>query len=392
MSVQQRIRDAEDSLFARYSLKSDESYIDLPSTKLRLRVLSVGSGPDLVMLHGASLAAAIWAPWLNELRGYRALLVELPGHGLSDPVTYRVGSVRAHTIELLDDLFESLGLAAPSVVGHSLGGMFALWHAAERPGRIASLVAIGDPGAALPGVQVRMPLSLLTVPGLGRAVLSSPSPRSTYRQILGQGLSSAAARSMPDELVDILRLARRRKGNPRTVASLMHAIDGFRRPRPETPMSDSELARIDVPTMFCLGREDPFLSPHQARRSVAKIPGALLHEVAGGHAPWFENPSSAPNCSTTTRELRELFPPEDIAGWNRLHGHAPLSHHYRRSEDRAHRPGLNKACVKSRPRPSCLFIDGNPNWQSNEHYGKDSEDWLDRSSSSGPSRRTKRTA
>jgi pimeloyl-ACP methyl ester carboxylesterase len=151
-------------------------------------------------------------------------------------------------------------------------------------------VAIGDPGAALPGVQVKMPLSVLTVPGLGRAVLASPMPRSTYRQILGQGTSSGAARSMPDELVDILRFARKRKGNPRTVASLMCAIDGFRRPRPETVMSDSELARVHVPTMFCWGREDPFLTPERARPSVAKIPGAVLHEVDGGHAPWFEDP------------------------------------------------------------------------------------------------------
>ncbi len=135
-----------------------------------------------------------------------------------------------------------------------------------------------------------MPLSILTVRGIGRAVLRSPLPRSTYRQILGQGTSLAAVRSMPDELIDILLLACRRKGNPKTVASLMRAIDGFRRPRPETMMSDSELARIQIPA-FYWGREDPFLTPHKARPSIAKIPGAVLHEVTGGHAPWFENPS-----------------------------------------------------------------------------------------------------
>jgi pimeloyl-ACP methyl ester carboxylesterase len=290
MSVDQRIREAEGALFARSNLNVEESFVHLPSVDLRLRVLMVGSGPDLVMLHGVSLSAAAWVPLLNDLGGHRALLVELPGHGLSDPFTYRLGTVRKHTVQLLDDLFESLGLDAPSVVGHSLGGMFALWHAADRPGKIASLIAIGDPGAALPGVQVKMPLSVLTVRGLGRAVLSSPLPRSTYRRILGQGTSPAAARSMPDELVDILRFARRRRGNPKTVASLMHAIDRFRRPRPESVMGDSELARIQVPTMFYWGRDDPFLSPEQARPSVALIPGARLHEVAGGHAPWFEDP------------------------------------------------------------------------------------------------------
>ena len=290
MAVEQRIREAEDALFARNNLNIEESFVYLPSVNLRLRVLTVGSGPDLVMLHGVSLSAAVWVPLLSDLEGHRTLLVELPGHGLSDPFTYQVGTVREQSVQLLDDLFDSLGLDAPSVVGHSLGGMFALWHAADRPGKMASLIAIGDPGAALPGVRVKMPLSVLTVRGLGRAVLSSPLPRSAYRQILGQGTSQAAARSMPDELVDILRFARRRRGNPKTVASLMHAIDRFRRPRPETVMGDSELTRIQVPTLFYWGRDDPFLSPQQARPSVAKIPGARLHEVAGGHAPWFEDP------------------------------------------------------------------------------------------------------
>ena len=105
MSVEQRIRDAEESLFDRYDLMADESFVSLLSPKIRLRILSIGSGPDLVLLHGVSLAAAMWAPLLDELTGYRAHLVELPGHGLSDPARYRAGSVRGHSMRLLDELF-----------------------------------------------------------------------------------------------------------------------------------------------------------------------------------------------------------------------------------------------------------------------------------------------
>jgi pimeloyl-ACP methyl ester carboxylesterase len=136
-----------------------------------------------------------------------------------------------------------------------------------------------------------MPLSLLTVPALGEAVLRTPMPRPVYRRLLGQGLSPAAAAAAPDDLLDVLRLAGHRKGNASTVASLMHAIDGFRRPRPESVMTDRELGRISVPTLFCWGTEDPFLTPAQARPSIAKIPGAALHEVPGGHGPWLEDPA-----------------------------------------------------------------------------------------------------
>jgi pimeloyl-ACP methyl ester carboxylesterase len=189
MELDRRIRDAEAQLFARGGPRPEESFIELASAKVRLRVLAVGAGPPLVMLHGVSLAAAAWAPLLASLGGYRALLVEFPGHGLSGPVSYRPGAVRDRTLDMMDDLFDALGLAAAPVVGHSLGGMFALWHAAARPGRIASLAALGAPAVALPGVRVRVPRSVLTVPVLGEAVLRAPTPRPVYRGLLGQGLS-----------------------------------------------------------------------------------------------------------------------------------------------------------------------------------------------------------
>jgi pimeloyl-ACP methyl ester carboxylesterase len=291
MRSEDRIREAETRLFARGGLRPEESFVDLGSAKVRLRVLSAGTGPQLVLLHGVSLAAAVWAPLLADLAGYRAHLVELPGHGLSGPAAYRPGAVRDHTLGLMDDLLDALGLTTAPVVGHSLGGMFALWHAAARPGRIASLVAIGDPAVALPGAVVRMPLSLLTVPVLGQAVLRAPTPRPAYRRLLGQGLSPAAAAAAPDELLDVLRLAARRPGNARTIAALMHAIDGFRRPRAGSVMTDAELGQITAPTMFCWGTSDPFLTPAQARPAIAQIPGAVLHEVPGGHGPWLENPA-----------------------------------------------------------------------------------------------------
>jgi pimeloyl-ACP methyl ester carboxylesterase len=152
-------------------------------------------------------------------------------------------------------------------------------------------VAIGEPAVALPGVAVRMPLSLLTLPVLGEAVLRSPMPRPAYRALFGQGMSRAAAANAPDELLDVLRLAARRAGNARTVASLMHAIDGFRRPRPEGVLTDAELRQITTPTLFCLGTGDPFLSPAQARPAIARIPAAALREVPGGHGPWLDDPA-----------------------------------------------------------------------------------------------------
>jgi pimeloyl-ACP methyl ester carboxylesterase len=286
MTLEYRIRTAEADLFDRLGVEVDESFLDLANTGVRVRLLSHGSGPPLVLLHGVSLSAAAWAPLFRALSGWRVLAVDLPGHGLSDPDSYRCSQVRQRARELIDDIFDALGLDEASVVGHSLGGMFAIWHAAAGTERISRLVAIGEPAVALPGVRVRMPLSVLTVRGLGLVVLRSPSPRPVYRRLLAQGLGRAEVAAAPDSLIDALRLSARRPGNARTVSSLMHAIDHFRRPRPESVLTTPELRAIAIPTMFIWGASAPYLTADRARPSIDRIPRATLHEVPGAHGPW----------------------------------------------------------------------------------------------------------
>jgi len=297
--LERRIRDAERNLFAAVGADVDEFFLELAQTGLRLRVLSHGRGPAVVLLHGVSESAAIWAPLFTKLRHFRLLAVDLPGHGPSDPIAFRRGQVRGYARLLIEDILDALGLDEVPVIGHSLGGMFALWHVAAGPGRICGVVAIGEPAVALPGVRVRIPLSLLTVRGLGAAVLRSPSPRRVYRGLLAQGLGSAEVAAAPDPLIEALRLSARRPQNARTVASLMHAIDLFRRPRPESVLTSAELAAIMTPTMFIIGSDDPYLSIERARPSIDQIHGARLYEVPGGHAPWLVDAQNAADLIAT---------------------------------------------------------------------------------------------
>jgi pimeloyl-ACP methyl ester carboxylesterase len=292
-SSEQRIRDAERNLFAAVGADVDEFFLELARTGLRVRVLSHGHGPAVVLLHGASESAAIWAPLFTKLGHFRLLAVDLPGHGLSDPAVFRRGQVRELARQLIDDILDALSLDEVPVIGHSLGGMFALWHAATGSGRISKIVAIGEPAVALAGVRVRMPLSLLTVRGLGVAVLRSPSPHRLYRRLLAQGQGSAEVAAAPDSLIQALRLATRRPENARTVASLMHAIDRFRRPRPESVLTSAELAAITAPAMFILGSDDPYLSVERARPSIDQIQDARLYELPAGHAPWLVDAQQA---------------------------------------------------------------------------------------------------
>jgi hypothetical protein len=60
MSLEQRIRNAENGLFAAVDADVDEFFLELARTGLRVRVLSSGSGPALVLLHGGARSA----PWV----------------------------------------------------------------------------------------------------------------------------------------------------------------------------------------------------------------------------------------------------------------------------------------------------------------------------------------
>jgi pimeloyl-ACP methyl ester carboxylesterase len=288
--LERRIQLAEEALFAAVGVEVEQHFLHLRRTGLRVRVLSHGTGPPVLLVHGVSLCAAAWSPLFAKLQGFRLLAVDLPGHGLSDPVHYRPGGVRAHAGRLIDDIFDALALDCVPVVGHSLGGMFALWHAAAGSKRISGVSAVGVPAVALAGARVRMPLSLLTVRGLGVAALRAPGPRVGYRRLLEQGLGSAEVRMAPGSLIETLRLSARRPENARTVASLMHAIDHFRRPRVESVLSDAELAAILVPALFVLGSHDPYLSPRDARASISRIPVATVHEMSAAHGPWLVDP------------------------------------------------------------------------------------------------------
>jgi pimeloyl-ACP methyl ester carboxylesterase len=187
---------------------------------------------------------------------------------------------------VIDDIFDALGLEEAPVVGHSLGGMLALWYAAGGAERICRLVAIGEPAVALPGVRVRMPLSLLTVRGLGKAVLRSPTPRpllSTPARARPWSRRGCRRTRFTHRRPPPLRPSRRESEN---LNSLMHAIDHFRRPRTESVLTAPELAAIAMPTMFIWGADAPYLSTERARPSIEQIPTATLHEVPGGHGPW----------------------------------------------------------------------------------------------------------
>ena len=121
------------------------------SSGVTLHYQRVGTGPDVVMVHGITGNLAVWhlhlVPQLAS--GHRLLTYDLRGHGYSDapPTGYSPDDMAADLLDLLD----ALELERPVVVGHSYGADVALYLAARNPGRVRRVVAIE---AALPAMEL----------------------------------------------------------------------------------------------------------------------------------------------------------------------------------------------------------------------------------------------
>lgn len=88
-------------------------------------VRRLGSGPELVWIHGLGEQAASFDPVVRALPGFTHVLPDLPGYGRSpwpDLADLPAGDSLA---QLADHLVGWLGARQPMLVGHSLGGVLA---------------------------------------------------------------------------------------------------------------------------------------------------------------------------------------------------------------------------------------------------------------------------
>jgi pimeloyl-ACP methyl ester carboxylesterase len=116
------------------------SELDTPAGTMTVWV--GGSGPALVLLHGAGDQAGAWARIMEPLvADYRVLAPDLPGHWKSDP---RTGPISVgQLLDGLEALMDARCAGEPAiVVGNSMGAWIAFLYAVEHPQQVARLVAI----------------------------------------------------------------------------------------------------------------------------------------------------------------------------------------------------------------------------------------------------------
>lgn len=104
-------------------------------------VLTAGSGDPVVFFHGAGSGAGFDA-LLPIARERRLIVPWHPGFGPSadDPGVDEIHDYRRHYL----DLFDLLGIARTTLIGHSMGGYLAASFAVDHPERVDRLI-LGSP-------------------------------------------------------------------------------------------------------------------------------------------------------------------------------------------------------------------------------------------------------
>jgi len=260
-----------------------------------VHLLEGGAGSPVLLLHGTGNSAGFLLPLLNELHGVRAIAPDLPGIGLSDPIDLPRDRYRETAVAWLDRLLDALKLDSTALVGHSGGGLWALWYALAHPDRVTRLVLLAPP--ALPGTRCPLPIRLLSTPVVGELLsrVAPPSRKSVLQlaRFMGEGATITGHPDLVDLLVAVGRDSaadEAAKAEFRALVSPFALLSsfGFRR---RATMRPDELRQVAVPTLVVWGERDPLGGVPVAQAVTGLIPHARLEVLPTGHGPWLGEPA-----------------------------------------------------------------------------------------------------
>jgi len=253
------------------------TYLDVGAGEVALR--SVGSGPDVLFVHGWPVSGATFRGLLPHLVDHVTChVIDLPGAGSSRFDASTTITVDRH-IKTVRQVVDQLGLDDIGVVGHDSGGMIAR-HALAGDPRVRSWGLIDTEQPAGLSWRFRQFLLSAKVPGFGAAlawILGKPRLRRS-ELVLGGAFTD---RTLLDGDFDEFFLRPIHTDRARRDAA-MKLLDSFDA-RYVDALAETH-GRIDVPVQLVWGEHDPFFPIPWAEAMadtftdarLAVIPGARL--------------------------------------------------------------------------------------------------------------------
>jgi len=232
-----------------------------------IKVFRAGSGPKLLLLHGAG-GAESWLPYMARLAERHEVIVPqhpgFGGDGMPDWVE-NVGDMANFYLDFL----AAERLDHVHLVGFSLGGWIAAELAVRNTTRLASLTLVGAAG--------------LRVPGVAQVDIFACSDEQVIRDMFHDAAKAelAITHTLTPETEEW------RLYNRITVAKLCWT------PRLHDPNLAKWLHRIDVPTLLVWGNTDRIMPVEIGEEWHRRIPGSRLVVVPQcGHLPQAEQPDA----------------------------------------------------------------------------------------------------
>lgn len=235
-----------------------------------IEVASKGSGEPLVYLHGA-FGYRGWHPFMDALAERFTVYAPVqPGFIDSAPGPDDIDDLLDLTLYHFD-LLEALGLDAPNIVGHFLGGMIAAEMAALRPDSVGKLALVAPAGLWLdddPGVDY------------------FATPMNELRGVLFVDADSDAAKSLLPEPKDDLERGTQIIERVRSLAT----VGKFLWPIPDKGLK-KRMPRIKAETLIVVGEQDQVVPHSYGGEFASRISDAAVHTMSGaGHMMMIEQP------------------------------------------------------------------------------------------------------
>lgn len=283
----------------------------IESNGLHYNVEISGEGPTLVLLHGFTGSVHTWdghperimqiASSRPDWHGHTTVLVDLPGHGLTDspqdPDRYRIEHVAADLAAILD----TLGYQRAALVGYSMGGRLALHFGINYPERVAALLL----ESASPGIENSEERQQRAESDheLGDFIEREGVPAFVERWEANPLF--ATQRALPDSIRKVLR--RQRLSN--CALGLANSLRGMGAGVQEPLWS--RLGEITAPVLLLAGEHDPKFRTIQQQMwdLIPRVGAATLR--GAGHATHLEQPEQF-----DTRVVEFLW--GNLPGWQSM--------------------------------------------------------------------------
>jgi haloalkane dehalogenase len=249
-------------------------YLDVGAGEVAYR--SVGSGPDVLFVHGWPVSGATFRKLLPHLAdSFTCHVIDLPGAGSSRFADTTPVSIEQH-ISTVRRVIDLLGFEDVAVVGHDSGGLIAR-HALAGDRRLRAMGLIDTEQPAGLSWRFKLFLAARHMPGVGAGLGWVVDRRRLRRNRFVFG-GAFADSSLLDGEFDEFFLQPLHTSPPHLDAAIRFLRSFDERHVRELPGVHRS---IDVPVQLVWGEQDPFFPVDRARSMVDTFPDARLHVVEG---------------------------------------------------------------------------------------------------------------